>query len=107
VAACYAVSELLTNTVKHAQASAISVDVACADGILHIAVRDDGIGGADPGGGSGLVGLRDRIEALGGTISLLSPRGEGTSIEVALPLDGDRLPDSPHGVTVGGMSVER
>jgi signal transduction histidine kinase len=85
VAAYYAVSELLTNTVKHGQASVISVDVTGENGILHIAVRDDGVGGADWGGGSGLVGLRDRIEALGGTISLRSPIGEGTSIDVALP----------------------
>ena len=68
VAAYYAVSEMVTNTAKHAQASTVNVDVTCADGVLHIVVRDDGIGGADPARGSGLVGLRDRIEALGGTI---------------------------------------
>jgi signal transduction histidine kinase len=52
--------------------------------------RDDGVGGADPARGSGLVGLRDRIEALGGTISVQSPRGEGTAVEVTLPFDGER-----------------
>jgi signal transduction histidine kinase len=107
VAAYYAVSEMLTNTVKHARASTINIDVACVDGILHIAVRDDGIGGADPARGSGLVGLRDRIEALGGTISVRSPRGEGTAVEIALPLDGDRQPaDSPHDAPLAHMSVE-
>jgi signal transduction histidine kinase len=90
VAAYYAVSELVTNTAKHAQASTVDVDVICANGTLHILVRDDGIGGADPTRGSGLVGLRDRIEALGGTISIRSPKGDGTAVEVALPLEGDR-----------------
>jgi signal transduction histidine kinase len=90
VAAYYAVSELITNTAKHAQASTVNVDVTCANGVLHIIVRDDGIGGADPARGSGLVGLRDRIEALGGTISVRSPKGEGTAVEVALPLERDR-----------------
>jgi signal transduction histidine kinase len=90
VAAYYAVSELVTNTAKHAHASTINVAVTCADGVVHIAACDDGVGGADPARGSGLVGLRDRIEALGGTISVRSPKGEGTAIEVALPIDGDR-----------------
>jgi signal transduction histidine kinase len=90
VAAYYAISELVTNTAKHAHASTINVAVTCADGVVHIAARDDGIGGADPARGSGLVGLRDRIEALGGTISVQSPKGEGTAVEVALPLGGDR-----------------
>ena len=86
VAAYYAVSEIVTNTAKHAQASAVNVDVTCADGVLRIVVRDDGIGGADPARGSGLIGLGDRIEALGGTISVRSPKGEGTAVEVALPI---------------------
>jgi len=90
VAAYYAVSELITNTAKHANASTVKVNVSCADGVLHIVVCDDGIGGADPARGSGLVGLRDRVESLGGTISVRSPKGEGTAVEVALPLEGDR-----------------
>jgi signal transduction histidine kinase len=90
VAAYYAVSEMVTNTAKHAQASTVEVSVTCTHGVLHISVRDDGIGGADPARGSGLVGLRDRIEALGGTIFVRSPKGEGTAVEVALPLDGGR-----------------
>jgi signal transduction histidine kinase len=90
VAAYYAISELVTNTAKHAHASTIDVTVTSADGVVHLVARDDGIGGADPARGSGLVGLRDRIEALGGTISIRSPKGEGTAIEAALPIDGDR-----------------
>jgi signal transduction histidine kinase len=93
VAAYYAISELVTNTAKHAHESTINVAVTSADGVMHIVARDDGIGGADPARGSGLVGLRDRIEALGGTISVRSPNGEGTTVEVTLPLDGDRHAD--------------
>jgi signal transduction histidine kinase len=87
VAAYYVVSEMLTNTAKHSQAKAVHVDVTQADEVLHIAVRDDGVGGADPARGSGLVGLRDRVEALGGTIALHSAKGAGTGVEVMLPLD--------------------
>jgi signal transduction histidine kinase len=90
VAAYYAVSELITNTAKHAQASSIDVAVTSVDGVLRIVARDDGIGGADPARGSGLIGLRDRIETLGGAFSVRSPRGQGTTVEVALPLSGDR-----------------
>jgi signal transduction histidine kinase len=60
--------------------------VATRDGKLFVSVRDDGIGGADLSGGSGLVGLRDRVEALGGELSLRSPRGEGTLLDIELPL---------------------
>jgi GAF domain-containing protein len=87
VAAYYIVSEMLTNTAKHAQASAVYVDVARDNGVLHISVRDDGVGGADPTRGSGLVGLRDRVDALGGTIVFKSGKGAGTAVEVLLPLD--------------------
>jgi signal transduction histidine kinase len=90
VAAYYAISEMITNAAKHAQASSVTVDVVCANRTLRIMARDDGVGGADPARGSGLVGLRDRIEALGGTISVQSPRGEGTAVEVTLPFDGER-----------------
>jgi signal transduction histidine kinase len=88
VATYYSVSEVLTNVAKHSQASVVHVEVEARDGTLHVSVRDDGVGGADPGGGSGLVGLRDRVEALGGALSLRSPRGEGTALEIALPLGG-------------------
>jgi signal transduction histidine kinase len=86
VAAYYAVSEVLTNAAKHSQASVVRVDVGTHDGLLDVSVRDDGIGGADLAGGSGLVGLRDRVETLGGELSLRSPRGEGTALEIEFPL---------------------
>jgi signal transduction histidine kinase len=106
VATYYLVSEVLTNTAKHAQASAVYVDVAQADEVLHISVRDDGVGGADPARGSGLVGLRDRVEALGGTIVFQSAKDEGTMVDVLLPLDrtgeaSEQVQDAPLGqVTV-------
>jgi signal transduction histidine kinase len=88
VAAYYVVSEALTNAAKHAQASIAHVDARAQDGSLHISVRDDGIGGADPRRGSGLIGLTDRVEALGGMISLSSPAGKGTEMLVDLPIRG-------------------
>jgi signal transduction histidine kinase len=83
----YVVAEMLTNAVKHAEASRIDVDVVhLVDGALRVRVHDDGVGGADPAGGSGLVGLRDRVEALGGTITLDSPQSKGTTLVAELPL---------------------
>jgi signal transduction histidine kinase len=90
VAAYYVVSEALTNAAKHAQASKVHVDVDLRGRILHVAVRDDGVGGADPAGGSGLLGLRDRAEAMGGTMSLESQDSSGTSLAVELPLADNR-----------------
>lgn len=87
VAAYYVVSEGLTNAAKYARASVVHVAVEARDRALHVAVRDDGLGGADPANGSGLLGLKDRAEAIGGTMSLQSPRGSGTSLHVELPLD--------------------
>jgi signal transduction histidine kinase len=86
VSAYYVVAEALTNAAKHARASAISVEAEVADGMLRVAVRDDGAGGADLAGGTGLAGLKDRVEALGGRIYLYSPRAAGTSLRVELPL---------------------
>ena len=86
VAAYYTVAEALTNAAKHARAAAADVEVASDGGVLRVCVRDDGRGGADFGHGSGLVGLRDRVEALGGQIFLDSPRGAGTTLRVELPL---------------------
>jgi len=83
--AYYAVSEALTNIAKHAHASGAQVDVAAEPGLLRVLVRDDGRGGADFGRGSGLTGMRDRVEAVGGQISLRSEPGEGTTVEVMLP----------------------
>jgi signal transduction histidine kinase len=88
IAAYYAVSEALANVAKHAHASAAEVEVTAGGGALRVDVRDDGRGGADFGRGSGLVGLKDRVEALGGRISLQSPSGAGTTLQIALPLDG-------------------
>jgi signal transduction histidine kinase len=86
IAAYYAVSEALTNAAKHAHASVIDVQVETGDGALQVHIRDDGRGGADFGHGSGLVGLRDRAEALGGRIWLHSPPGAGTTVQITLPL---------------------
>jgi signal transduction histidine kinase len=85
VGAYYVVSEALTNAAKHARASAVQVNVDAAHGILRVSVSDDGVGGADFTRGSGLVGLKDRVEALGGRISLESPPEAGTTIRVELP----------------------
>ena len=87
VAAYYVVSEALTNVAKYARASVVHVEVEARDRILRVAVRDDGLGGADPALGSGLLGLKDRVEAIGGKMTLQSPRGEGTALHVELPLD--------------------
>ena len=86
VAAYYVVAEALTNAAKHARASVVHMDVTTDDATLTLMVRDDGVGGAYPGGGSGLVGLQDRVEALGGTIKIASPAGSGTCVAVALPI---------------------
>jgi len=86
VTAYYSVSEALTNAAKHAEASTVHVSADARGGTLIVAVRDDGVGGADPGGGSGLLGLKDRAEAIGGRISLQSPHGAGTMLRVELPL---------------------
>ena len=88
VAAYYVVSEALTNAAKHAQASLVNVEVETVGGALRVCVRDDGVGGADPIRGSGLVGLKDRVEALGGAITIHSPPGSGTALRVELPLSG-------------------
>ena len=87
VAAYYVMSEALANAAKHAQASRIDISVTPRDGRLMLSIRDDGIGGADRSRGSGLVGLTDRVEALGGSISVESPPGAGTRITAELPLE--------------------
>jgi signal transduction histidine kinase len=86
VSAYYIVAEALTNAAKHARASAIVVEAEVTGDLLRVTVRDDGAGGADLGGGTGLVGLKDRVEALGGRIVLQSLRGAGTSLRAELPL---------------------
>lgn len=86
VAAYYVVSETLANADKHARASVVHVDAESSDGILRLEVSDDGVGGADPSRGSGLAGLKDRVEAVGGTLTIRSAVGAGTSVSVELPL---------------------
>ena len=86
LAAYYVVAEALTNTAKHAHASEVEIRAQSGEGMLRVSVRDDGRGGADFARGTGLVGLKDRVEALGGRILLDSPRGAGTSLRVELPL---------------------
>jgi signal transduction histidine kinase len=87
VAAYYVVSEALANAAKHARASRVAVEIEAEGDVLHVRVRDDGVGGADLAGGSGLVGLKDRVEALGGRIMLQSVPGAGTNLSVELPLE--------------------
>jgi signal transduction histidine kinase len=87
VAAYYIVSEALTNTAKHARASVVHVAVEVRHGVLELSIRDDGCGGADPACGSGLIGLTDRVDALGGTIEVASPVGQGTTLRVRLPVE--------------------
>ncbi|MDT5069660.1 MAG: hypothetical protein QOK02_5815 [Mycobacterium sp.] len=86
VAAYYVVAESLTNAAKHAHASEVSVKVDLDGTDLRLCIRDDGAGGADSRGGSGLVGLRDRVEALGGRLLVSSPVGDGTSLVATIPL---------------------
>ena len=86
VAAYYAVSEALANAAKHAHASAAQIELDTPDTVVRLAIRDDGIGGADPAQGSGLTGLRDRIEALGGTLEVTSPAGSGTTLLIEIPV---------------------
>jgi signal transduction histidine kinase len=86
IAVYYVASEALANTVKHAQASHAEISLTRRDGSLLLSIRDDGVGGADPARGSGLAGLADRVEALGGSIHVHSAAGAGTHITVNLPL---------------------
>jgi signal transduction histidine kinase len=86
VAAYFIVSEALTNAAKHARASKVAVEVVRRDRVLSVAVADDGVGGADPARGSGLLGLKDRAAAIGGTFLVASRPAEGTSLVAELPL---------------------
>jgi signal transduction histidine kinase len=92
VAAYYAVSEALANAAKHARASAVQVELGADDAMVRLAVRDDGIGGADPARGSGLTGLRDRIEARGGALHITSPPGGGTTLLIQIPVGRQDTP---------------
>ncbi len=88
VAVYYVVAEALTNAAKHAAASLVNVCADTHDATLRLLIRDDGIGGADFGKGSGLIGLQDRVEALGGHMEVASPPGSGTSVHIGIPLGG-------------------
>jgi PAS domain S-box-containing protein len=85
-AAYYLVAEALTNVAKYAQASRVQVRVAARDSGVVVEVADDGVGGADPSAGSGLRGLADRVEALGGSLEVVSPEGGGTALRAEIPL---------------------
>ena len=88
-AAYFVCSEALTNVAKYASASRVAIRIARTDGGLEVEIDDDGVGGADPARGSGLSGLKDRVEALGGTLRVESSPGSGTRLEAAIPLAED------------------
>ena len=85
VAAYYVVAEALANVAKYASASVACVEVRALGDRLLVAIADDGVGGADPDGGSGLRGLQDRVEALGGRLHVASAPGQGTSVRADFP----------------------
>ncbi|WP_433074287.1 sensor histidine kinase [Dactylosporangium sp. CA-052675] len=87
VAAYYVMAEALTNAAKHAEATVVSAGAVVRGGVLHLSVRDNGVGGADPRSGTGLTGLSDRVEALGGTLTVDSAPGRGTCLHAEFPLD--------------------
>jgi signal transduction histidine kinase len=87
VAAYYVVAEALTNAAKHAQASAVQVCVDTDAESLHLSIEDDGVGGADAAKGTGLIGLADRVEAIGGRMTISSQPGSGTSLLVTIPFE--------------------
>ena len=84
--AYYIGSEALTNVAKHAQATSARVTFSREANVLRFEISDDGCGGADPRDGSGILGLRDRAEAAGGTLFVISPPGKGTVVTATLPL---------------------
>ena len=79
------IAEALANVAKYAQATAVRVAVTAREACLLVEVSDDGVGGADPAGGTGLRGLADRVEALGGALEVVSPAGAGTSLRAEIP----------------------
>jgi signal transduction histidine kinase len=86
VTAYYLASEALTNAVKHAHASEVRITVDVDDRWIVLTVRDDGVGGADRSQGSGLIGLHDRVEALGGALAVHSEPGAGTVLTAQIPV---------------------
>lgn len=87
ITAYYIASEALTNAARHSNASEVCIDLAIRDSRLCLAIRDDGIGGAEPARGSGLTGLTDRVDAIGGSLEIISPAGKGTSLIVKIPIE--------------------
>jgi signal transduction histidine kinase len=102
VAAYYIVAEALTNAAKHARASQVNVRAEIRSGELHLAIRDDGIGGADTAKGSGLIGLVDRVEACGGTMRVFSEPDAGTSLDARIPIDAKLQRGIEHPTDIGG-----
>ena len=92
-AAYYVAAESLTNVAKHAQASQVRIVAASRGDRLEISIEDNGVGGADPLRGTGIVGLIDRVDALGGRVTITSPPGEGTQVRVELPVDAGGVAD--------------
>ena len=88
MAAYYVVAEALTNTARHAHATLVKVTVKAVDNHLDLMIEDDGDGGADPVNGSGLIGLVDRVDAVGGQMWVNSPPGVGTSLAAIIPYGG-------------------
>jgi signal transduction histidine kinase len=86
VTAYYVIAEALTNATKHARAAAVSIRAEVSGEVLVVTVDDDGVGGADPARGTGLTGLKDRVEALGGAMRIESPPSAGTMLRAQLPL---------------------
>jgi signal transduction histidine kinase len=93
-AAYFLVSEALSNVAKYARATAISVALESSDGEWTVSIADDGVGGAGPERGSGLRGLVDRVQATGGDLEIVSPRGEGTRLRARFPT---HVLESPNG----------
>ena len=106
IAAYYTVAEALTNAAKHARATTADIQVTERDGALHLHVHDNGCGGATFTHGTGLLGLKDRVEALGGHLDLFSPSGAGTTLEITLPLRDLTKPEPPVGAA-GESSATR
>jgi signal transduction histidine kinase len=93
IAVYYTVAEAMTNAAKHARATAAQIEVTARDGVVRLRVHDNGRGGADFTHGTGLLGLKDRAEALGGRLRLDSPSGAGTTLEITLPVSDRSEPD--------------
>jgi signal transduction histidine kinase len=89
VVAYFVCAEALTNVAKHAAASRVAVSVTARSGQVRVEIEDDGVGGADPGRGSGLRGLADRVETVGGTLQVTSAPGQGTRLAAEIPLGGE------------------